>query len=166
MPHPPPNDDLVAALYDELRRRARRLVDHHGGSVAPSSLVHEAMEKLYRADPDRWNDEVHFKATAARAMRQVLLDRVKAKGRAKRWGGLDRVTLDGVGESPAHIDAIDLHNALEALDAARPRTAEVVRLRILGGMEQHEIATMLDVSEATVKREWRAGRAFVLSWMG
>lgn len=162
----PRTDELVTALYDELHRRARRMVAHHGGSVAPTSLVHEALEKIYRADPTRWNDLVHFKATASLAMGQVLRDRVKARSRQKRGGGLQRVALDGIGEGPRAIDAIDMQNALEALDAASARTGEVVRFRVLGGMELEEIAQALACSHSTVKREWRAGRAFVMAWLG
>lgn len=164
MPGAPPHDDLVLELYDLLRRRARRLVAHEGGSVAPTSLVHEAIERIYEHDPARWRDRIHFKATAALAMRQILRDRVKAKGRIKRWGQLARVPLDDIGEVLGDpVDAIDLHDALDALDAVRPRAREVLELRLLGGLELVEVALHLQVSDSTVKREWRAGRAFVIA---
>lgn len=161
MPHAQSSASLVTEVYGDLRRRASRLVDQQCGAIAPTSLVHEALEKLYVTEPDRWNDVVHFKATAAMAMRQVLLDRVKAGGRQKRGGDWQRVTLTDLGMSEDMLSAIDLHNALQSLENARPRCAEVVRLRILGGMELQEIESYLKLSLSTVKRDWRVGKAFL-----
>ncbi len=96
-------------------------------------------------------------------MRQILADRAKASGRTNRWAGLERVSLTGLGDDGLSIDIMSLHHALEALEAARPRTAEVVRMRVFGGMELEEIVQALSISHSTVKREWRSGRAFVLS---
>ncbi|MCB9694389.1 MAG: hypothetical protein H6736_21475 [Alphaproteobacteria bacterium] len=157
----PPADHLVPELYAELRQRASRLVAHLGGAVAPTSLVHEALEKLFRQQPERWVDASHFRATASLAMRQILADRAKAKARDKRGGTWDRVTLSDLAASGSPIDAIAIHDAMSALEGSRPRCAEVARLRLLGGMELAEIAAFLDVSMSTVTREWRVGRAFI-----
>lgn len=165
MTNPQMSSTLITEVYDELRRRAARLVNHQPGAIAPTSLVHEAFEKLYRCDPSRWQDSSHFKATAALAMQQVLLDRVKASGRQKRGGNWRRVTLSNVGAQHDIIDALALHHALAELERSRPRCAEVVRLRILGGMELHEVSSFMEISLSTVKRDWRTGKAFVLSAM-
>ncbi len=157
---------LVPLLYDELHRRATRLVRGHRGSVAPSSLVHEAFEKLARHDPERWQNPIHFRAVASRAMRQVLIDRSRRRNADKRGGNLVRVTLPDIDGPQDGTELVDVAHALERLSEARPRAGRVAELRVLGGMELGEIAEWLDTSLSTVKRDWRLARAFLIANLG
>lgn len=155
--------DLVNEMYTELRTSAARLIRRHEGSVAPSSLVHEVLMRLWRADPERWQSEAHFRAVAARAMRQVLVDRARRRNAVKRGGDLQRVDLDDIASVAGTLDLVALDHALQKLASDRPRCCRVVELRLLGGMEVTEVASFLDISPSTVKREWRVGRAFLIT---
>lgn len=157
--------DIVPELYAELRRRADRLLRSHQASLRPGSLVHEALIKLWQADPDRWESEAHFRASASLAMRQVLIDRARRRSAAKRGHDPVRVTLTGLGEDHHILDIVVLHEALERLEAAHPRCGRVVTLKVFGGLELAEIADILDISASTVKRDWRVGRAWLATAM-
>lgn len=159
-------DALMPLLYEELHRRASRLVRGHRGSVEASSLVQEAFVKLSRHEPERWRNAVHFRAAASRAMRQVLIDRARRRTADKRGGQQVRVTLPDLGGAPQGADLVDVAEALERLQQARPRAGRVAELRVLGGMELEEIAEWLETSLSTVKRDWRLGRAFLIANLG
>ncbi len=158
-------DDILPHLYASLHQRASRLVARRQTSVSPSSLVHDAVLRLYRVDPERWESEAHFRAVAAKAMRQVLIDRSRARNALKRGGDQVQVTLSGVG-TDGQFELVEIHRAIERLEHARPRTAEVVVLRLLGGLDVEDVAETLDLSPSTVKREWRAGRALLMTLLG
>lgn len=158
----PEVDALLPELYEELRRQASRLTARHPGSMQPSSVVNEVWLKLSRADSLRFQDKAHFGAVAATAMRQVLTDRARRRGALKRGGGADRVELDVLGVGPRVVEVLAIDEALGQLEQARPRTARVVELRLLGGLTVEESAEALGMSAGTVKREWRLGRAFLI----
>jgi RNA polymerase sigma-70 factor (ECF subfamily) len=157
-------DLVMAAVYDHLRLLARRMHAERGAqpSVRPTSLVHEAYERLAR-QPALWRSQGHFAATAARAMRQILADRARRRGADKRGGGWERVTLSGVGEPDRQIDLFELDQALTELARMAPRACDVVQLRFFGGMTSEEIADVLEVNVRTVERDWRAARAWMAS---
>lgn len=159
-------DALIPLLYEELHRRASRLVRGHRGSVQASSLVQEAFVKLSRHEPERWRNAVHFRAAASRAMRQVLIDRARRRTADKRGGQQVRVTLPDLAGAVEGADLIDVAEALERLAEARPRAGRVAELRVLGGLELEEIAEWLEASLSTVKRDWRLGRAFLIANLG
>ncbi len=155
---------LYAHVYRELHRLAERQLRgdrEHGGAT---SLVHEAYFKLSRA-PTEFNDRQHFFATAARAMRQILIDRARERQAERRGGGLRAQTLDGVAlevSAGGHDDELlALNQALDQLAELDSRLAQVVEMRFFGGLELSEIAPLLDVSERTLKRDWRRARAFL-----
>ena len=157
-------DRLYAHVYRELHRLAERQLRgdrEHGGAT---SLVHEAFFKLSRA-PTEFNDRQHFFATAARAMRQILIDRARERQAERRGGGVRAQTLDGVAlevSAGGHDEELlALNQALDQLAAFDPRLAQVVEMRFFGGLELSEIAPLLDVSERTLKRDWRRARAFL-----
>ncbi|MEN0065964.1 MAG: ECF-type sigma factor [Myxococcota bacterium] len=154
-------------VYHHLHRLAERIFAERGrghATVQPTAILHEAWLKL--AD-GRFDSERHFVAVAARAMRQILIDRGRAKSRDKRGGPHQRqVTLSGLADSPRDVDLIDLDRALTELEAVDPRGAEIAMLRTFGGLSIPEVAETLGVSERTIQREWRAARAFVVSRMG
>jgi RNA polymerase sigma-70 factor, ECF subfamily len=165
----PDSAALVEDAYLELRSLAERLLageraDH---TLQPTALVHEAWLRI--GDDDRWNDRTHFFATAARAMRRVLVDHARGKGRAKRGGNWKRVDLDsadvpGPGADLAAdqgVDLVALDHALEELEQLSPRQARVVELRFFAGLEMDVVAQVLAVSPATVARDWRFARAWM-----
>lgn len=157
-------DELLPKLYALLRARASSLLAARDVSLSPDSLVHDVMLKLYRSDRDAWESEAHFRAVAARAMRHVIIDHQRRRRAAKRDGERVDVSISLLADDPSSpVDLFHLDRALEELEAARPQVAEVVVLRVLGGLNHQEIADQLGLSESTVKRYWRTGRAWLRS---
>ena len=157
------------SLYLQLQAIARRELQRAArGTLDTGVLVHEAFLKLDGASLDA-SRRGPFLALAAKAMRCVLVDHVRARGAAKRGGGLARVTLatDLPAAAEAQgIDVLDVERGLQALEALDPRLANVVEFRFYAGMEFDEIARQLGVTERTVYRDWRKARAFMLSHLG
>lgn len=156
--------ELAPYLYDELRRLARSMMAGRprGATLQTTELVHEAYAKLVGANDPRWNGRAHFFGAAARAMREVLVDQARRKGRAKRGGGWRRV--DGEIVLPIQLPADDIlavHEALGRLETEDPRKGEIVNLRFFAGLTAEETAKILAVSISTVEREWRFARAWL-----
>ncbi len=155
---------LMALAYAELHRLAaaymRRERDDH--TLQPTALVNEAWLKLVSERDGTWKNRAHFFGIAAQAMRRVLLDHARSRGRLKRAGG-DRVTLDdGVGALPSDtLDLIAVEDALRKLEALDERQARVVEARFFGGLDVDETAEALGISPATVKRDWAFAKAFL-----
>jgi len=159
-------DDLLPLVYDHLRALAGRLQrPDPNQTLRPIELVHEAFLKL-GAHRDRFESRAHFLAVAAKAMRQILIDRARRRGADKRGGALVRTTLAGVGAEDPPIDLLDLEAALAALQAVDPRGAEIVELRYLGGLSVTETAELLGMSRSAVQASWRLSWAFLLSRLG
>lgn len=160
--------DLFPVVYQELKAIAARYHREWGqpGAVQPTSLVHEAYERLVKARGEGFADVSHFRAVAALAMRQVLLDRARRQGAAKRGGDWQQVTLTGLGESVELVDVLALDQALAELEALDPRGAKIVVLRFFGGLTVPEVADTLDVSTRLVEREWRSTRAWLRARLG
>lgn len=159
------SDTLVPLIYDELRRLARRQRFNRSPAqtLATTGLVHEAYLKLEGHRPSAWRDRGHFFATAARAMRHILIDHAKRRQRQKRGGGQARVTLD---ERHYAIDAeaeqlLLVDDALARLGAEEARLAQVVECRFFAGLSEQETAIALGVSERTVQRDWARARAWL-----
>ena len=162
MGSPGNTDALFERLYRELKRIAHRQLASCGGTLPTTGLVHEAYLKLAEA---RVLDEAHLLNLASRAMRQVLVDLARARGRDKRGGGLQLATLTErlAADAPA-LDAVDmlaLDQALRRLEDAEPRLAQVVELHAFGGFGFAEIGRVLQLTERTVFRDWRAARALI-----
>jgi RNA polymerase sigma factor (TIGR02999 family) len=155
-------DALFALAYDELRRIARRVRADRGDTLSTTGLVHEAYLKLLPAKIPA-NDAAHFKLLIARAMREVLIDAARRRGAGKRGGGELAVTFDDeLQVSPLKsAELLDLHDALEDLSRVDPRRASVVECRFFGGLDVDETAAALNLSTATVKRDWRVARAWL-----
>lgn len=158
-------DRLVPLVYEELRRRAavqlRR--ERRAQALQPTDLVHEAYLRLVNQDRAAWHNRAQFFAVAAEIMRRVLVDRARAGLAAKRSGQWSRVTLDpsAVADDPVDADVLDLDAALTALAAIDSRKSRVAELRFFGGLSLQEIGTVLDVSLATVERDWQLARAWL-----
>lgn len=161
MANPLTPEALVPLLYEELRALATKFARGGAVEVTPTSVVHEAFLKLKDVTP---NEEEHFRALAARAMRQVLVDRVRKRATEKHGAGWERVTLsvaldEGAGEK-CDVEALDA--ALSQLEALDARQARIVELRYFAGFTVPEVARELNVSTSTVEKEWRRARA----WLG
>ncbi|MCB9671618.1 MAG: sigma-70 family RNA polymerase sigma factor [Alphaproteobacteria bacterium] len=152
----------LALVYDQLRALAARYVDRSPGStLQPTALVHEAWMKL--GPEGSFSGREHFAAVASKAMRQILIDRARARSRAKRGGNPIRTTLAGLASDAPDLDVVDLSRALDELEALDPRGARVVELRWFGGMSSAEAAAHLGVSTRTVEASWRLSRAWLLA---
>lgn len=151
--------ELFELVYADLHRRARRWGGAAGATLSTTALVHETFLNLAGARL-ALNDRAHFFRIAARAMRRVLIDASRRRDAQKRGGGMHGLTLDTSLAAPGRdIDLIALDQALERLAVTEPRLAQVVELHFYAGLEFAEIARLLDLSERTVARDWRAARA-------
>lgn len=159
-------DTLFTLAYDELRRIAKRVRAGHAQTLSTTALVHEAYLRLL---PGRVpaNDAAHFKLLIARAMREVLVDAARRRHALKRGGQDIAVTLDHELQATplASTQLLDLHEALDELQKADSRRAAVVECRFFGGLDVDETAAALDLSTATVKRDWRVARAWLAQAM-
>lgn len=157
-------DQLFAAAYQELRRLAATVRgDAPGVTLSPTDLVNEAWLKLSASANLRPTSRLHFKRIAARAMRQVLVEAARRRNAAKRGGGTALVTFDEALEEAASTpeEVLALDAALERLNQISSRQALMVESRFFGGLDVAETAELLQVSEATVLRDWRAARAWL-----
>src|ERR687892_1359766 len=135
-------DSLLPIVYQELRRLAASYLrrERPGQTLQPTALVHEAYLRLMKDRPDRWQNRAHFCAIAAHSMRQILIERARARGAQKRGGAQPRVTLDEglvAGASPS-VDLVALNEALERLGAIDAEQARLVELRFFGGLPIEE----------------------------
>jgi RNA polymerase sigma factor (TIGR02999 family) len=154
----------VAAVYDELRRIAAAYMrrERPGQTLQATALVHEAYMRL--AGTGRpWTDRNHFLGIAARAMRQILVERARARGAQKRWAGLARVSLSNVLATAPTDDAMlpALDQALSRLEQLDPEQARIIELRYFAGLGIEESAAALGMSPATLKRRWGLARAWL-----
>jgi RNA polymerase sigma factor (TIGR02999 family) len=163
-------DRLVPLLYEELRTVAHRHLrgERSDHTLNTTALVHEAYLRVADLEEMSWNDRVHFLATAARMMRRILIDYARKRNAEKRGGGIESEPLEEDGQLPEGrgdglelADLISLDQALERLSELDRRQASVLELRYFGGLELQEIATAVDVSLATVKRDLAAARAWL-----
>src|SRR5262245_32422641 len=159
--------ELVTLVYDELRRVAGRLMrreraDH---TLSPTAVVHEAVIRLLGEEIfQRADDRGFLFASAARAMREVLIDHARTRSAGRRGGGRRRVPLDAVVDyfEEQGLDVVAVHEALDRLAELDARQAQVMTLRYFGGMTVPEVAAALGGSVVTVERDWRLARA----WLG
>jgi RNA polymerase sigma factor (TIGR02999 family) len=162
--------ELLPALYTELRRLAAALTAQRapGQSLTPTALVHEAYLRLVRGQDPGWQGPRHFFGAAAQAMREILIEQARYKGRLKRGGGGHRVELgEGLAwiEPPAD-DVLALDEAIQKLQQEDPRLAEIVMLRYYSGLTVEETASVVGVSVSTLTRDWRYARAWLAGFLG
>ena len=154
---------LIEHIYSELNAiAARQLRNERHVDLQPNALVHEAYCRLIDLNRVEWQNRAHFLAMSARIMREVLIDEARKRNAAKRDGGI-QVTLSGVfpeSDNPS-TDVLMLHEALERLAEADPDRARLVELRFFGGLTIEETAVVLDISPATVKRNWTVARGWL-----
>ncbi len=156
---------VLPQVYDELRRVAASYMRRERDlqTVDATGLVHEAYVRLKRDGKAPWTNRAHFCAIAANAMRQILIERARARHAAKRGGTMVRVTLADEMASPSssELDLDALHEALERLAQLDAGHARLVELRYFGGLTIEETAEALGRSPATVKRDWALARAWL-----
>ena len=162
-------NDLLPLVYAELRELASRQMrgERQEHTLQPTALVHEAYMKLIDINQVEYNDRIHFFSVAARAMRRILVNHGKHRGRQKRGGDHDRVPLhDDVAEAHTpDVDFVALDDALGKLEEISERRAKVVELRYFAGLSVEETAELLAVGVTTVKDEWALAKAWLMREM-
>jgi len=161
------HQEMYQLLYTELLKLARKHLSSSAVTLNPSVLVHEAYLRLLTREGGPVRDRRAFYAYASQTMRSVLVDYMRERGADKRGGGERPITLStGLAqEIPAGEDFVRLNEALLELKSADERCFLVVEMRYFGGMTEEDIAGQLDISLATVKRDWRKARAFLYEQM-
>lgn len=160
-------DELLPIVYDELRQQAARHLKRQpaGHTLRPTALVHEAYLRLAGSPSSSWQSRAHFFAVAGQVMRAVLVDHARARQAAKRGGDASPVTLENVADSADgtanSVDVLALDEALRRLADVDKQKCRVVELRYFTGLTIEETAEALNLSTATVKREWTAARAWL-----
>ncbi len=159
---------LFETVHIQLRQIAMRLLQRERANhtLEPSALVNELCIRLFGNQPVSYQDRAHFFAIAAQTMRRILIDYARAGAAEKRGGEQQRVSLSAIdGWTPVsrHEDILALDAALSKLAALDPRSARVVELRFFAGLQEDEVAMVLGVSAITVKRDWKAARAWLIS---
>jgi RNA polymerase sigma factor (TIGR02999 family) len=157
---------LLPAVYGELRHQAERYMrrqraDH---TLQATALVHEAYLRLVRQQDTEWRSRAHFFGVAAKAMRSILVDHARARQAAKRGAGASRLTLGSIESAPnptPTVDVLDLEEALQRLAGFDSAKARLVELRYFGGLSIEEAAEVLEISPATLKRQWNTARAWL-----
>jgi len=160
--------ELFAAVYEDLKRLAhRQLAAGANPTINTTGLVHETYLKLVNPRELKLNDRGHFFATAAKAMRQIIVDHARRRLAEKRGGAMQPVTLD----AEANVDALDAHelvhldDALARLQQLEPRLSELVELRFFAGLSVEQVAELREVAPRTVLRDWRRARAWLFDSM-
>jgi len=150
---------LIPLVYGELRRQARGYLrnERSGHTLQPTALVHEVYLRLVDQSRVKWQNRAHFFGVAARSMREILVDHARKRRAAKRGGPDSLIPIDDVNPPGAsrNIDLLDLDRTLKRLAALDERQARLVELRVFGGLTIDEAAEVLEISPATVSREWR-----------
>src|SRR5262245_18826632 len=166
----PEAEQLMHLVYRELRRLAGGYMrrERPGHTLQTTALVHEVYLRLWGAAPIEWKDRAHFFAVAAQQTRRVLVDHARSLKSAKRWGGLKKVSLGDVEaiELDGKADVVALDEALQRLEAMDARAAKIVELRYFGGLSEQEAAAVLNISTATLKRDWKFARTWLVSQLG
>lgn len=161
---------LLRELHAELHRlaAARMAKERVGHTLSATALLHEAWLRISQDRPDGWASRAQFFASAAEAMRRVLVDHARAKGRQRRGGGVQRVGWTDL-ELPSQDDPdrmLDLDEAVQQLERLDDRVATLVRLRLFAGLGEIEVAEVMGASVRTVRRDWQFARAWLFQRLG
>jgi len=156
--------ELLPIIYDELRRVAHQYLhrEHPDQTLQTTALVHEAYLKLIDQRSVNWQNRAHFFAIAAQAMRRILIDNARRRTAGKRGKG-EKISLEDVAtvSTQKHQSLLALDEALHELEKIDPQQSRIIELRYFGGLTIEETATAMDISPATVKREWAMARAWL-----
>lgn len=162
---PRAREELIPLIYGELRRIARNYLRHErpDHTLQSGALVHEAYLRMLGDKPPQWVNRAHFFGVAAQVMRHILVDHARHRAAAKRGGGAPRLELDTrmAFSQSRDLDLLALDDALTRLAELDSQQSRLIELRFFGGLSIVETATVLNVSAATVKREWATARAWL-----
>ena len=158
-------DQILPLVYDELRRLARAFLAHERSdhTLQATALVHEAYLRLVAQRQVDWTNRAQFVGVAAVMMRRILVNHARDRAADKRGGEAERVSLslaDAIDDAPS-VELIAVHNALDALATIDARKSRVVELKFFGGLTIAEIAELMQLSPATIEREWSFSRAWL-----
>lgn len=158
-------DRLMSLVYENLKKIARNRAGTPGnGSLEPTTLVHEAYLRLFGKDDVAWENRHHFFWAAARAMRDILVERARRQGAEKRGGGRRQVQLnDDVPQADEAESLLDIHASLERLELVHPDAARLVILRFFAGLTRQQVAEVTGLSVSAVWREWNFAKAWLLA---
>jgi len=163
-------DQLLRVVYDELRKLASaKMARESGGqTLQPTALVHEAWLRLGADQQPTWQNRAHFFASAAEAMRRILIERARRRRARRHGGGLQRVDVNDPAQAiaappEADDELLAVHETLERLARHEPRKAELVKLRYFAGLTLEESAEVLGVAVPTAKRDWAYARAWLFN---
>lgn len=158
-------NELFPLVYNEFRSLAKNYLfrERNDHTLQPTALVHEAYMKLVDQDRIDWQGKTHFFAVGAQAMRRILVDHARTKGRVKRGGDQQKVELeDYIALSPQKDeDVLALEESLEALEKIDERQAQIVEMRFFGGMTVQEVAEAMGLSKRTVESDWTMAKAWL-----
>lgn len=158
-------DELYPLVYEELHRLARRYMirERKGHTLQTTALINEAYVRLVDQKNVHWANRSHFFAISAQIMRRILIDHARRHAYAKRGGGAQQVSLEeaAIVARDQGAELLKLDEALKSLTEMDPRRGQVVELRYFGGLNNEEIAGILNVSENTVTRDWNMARAWL-----
>lgn len=158
-------DELAPLVYEELRRLARSHLrrERPGHTLQSTALVHEAYLRMVDQQSVNWQNRSHFYGIAAQMIRRILVDHARARHTHKRGDAAPKITLDeAIGAAQGRdLDLVALDDALQALAEIDPRQSRIVELRYFAGLSIEETAEVLQISPATVKRDWTAARAWL-----
>ena len=158
-------EELFQVVYNELHRQAARYLrnEQPGISLQTTDLIHEAYLRLTNRQHIEWQNRLHFFAIAAKVMRHILVDHVRGRQAAKRGGSDIRLPLeDAMVVLPGQdLDLVALDEALTRLAEIDPQQSQIVELRFFSGLSVEETAKVLDVSERTIKRDWKVAKAWL-----
>jgi RNA polymerase sigma factor (TIGR02999 family) len=162
-------DEMLPLVYGELRRLANFYLskERHGHTLQPTALVHEAYLRLIDQRSVNWKNRAHFFGLAAEMMRRILMNHARDRAAEKRGGKSERVSLSRVPASAElnEIELIALDDALQQLSVMDPRKSRIVELKFFAGLTTEEIAEILQISPATIRREWAVARAWLFRWV-
>jgi RNA polymerase sigma factor (TIGR02999 family) len=158
-------DEAMTLIYDRLRAMAQRQLkaESKGHTLQPTALVHEAYVRLAGAEVE-WQDRIHFYKVAAQTMRRILVDHARGLKRLKRGGGFERVSVEDVElMSPERMpDVLELDEALQRFAALDLRKSQIIELLYFGGLTYDEAAEVMEISAATLHRDVKLARAWLL----
>lgn len=157
-------DEMLPLVYSELKRLASYYLSQErtGHTLQTTALVHEAYIRLVDQQNVNWKNRAHFLGIAAEMMRRILVNYARDRAAAKRGGGAKRISLSMVGDSEEpDMDLIALDQALTELAGIDPRKSRIVELKFFGGLTTEETAEVMNISHATVEKDWKMARAWL-----
>ncbi|HEY8903145.1 MAG TPA: ECF-type sigma factor [Chthoniobacterales bacterium] len=163
-------ENLLIGMYDDLRRLATMRIanESQAQTLQATALVHEAWLRLTAKGDQTWQSRGHFYAAASEAMRRILIDNARRKGRVRHGGGQERANsevLDFIAETTPEEKVLLIDEGLKKLEVSDPERAKVVVLKFFGGLTNKEVGDSLGISERSVDRHWACAKAWLLQWM-